>query len=202
VQSPDNNSSCRSPIRRIESASKVLVLLSLLASSVAAACTMISPALPPELADASFAKKQRYRWQEEFQHSDAVLEILVLSVEDLDRSEWPLTRTRVQVLRTWKSDGKPLDIIESGRGGGDCGVGFAVGYRYIVFAGRVTSFWSFLPWAIEPLAAGVYDATYLGRGRTGKSADSSEDVDALVGLLNSLGKQNKSLPNKIMEPTR
>jgi hypothetical protein len=142
--------------------------LALLLPSLGLACS-VAIDYPPELSNASHEEQQQFYWKREFERADAVIEVRVRSVKRHMQMEPPRSTTRVEVLRSWKADGKDLQLIESSLGGGDCGVGFAAGQRYLVFANRNTN--------------GRLDTWAYGTIRVGK------DFDAVIALLDSLAKK-------------
>jgi hypothetical protein len=157
---------------------KTLVLVLLFASPVALACASFL-LLPPELENASPEERHRYEWQTYFKRADVVIEAVVLTVEEMEDSR----AARVRVIRTWKTDGQPLKVIQSGLD--SCGTGFGVGYKFIIFAHRSTSFWSFLPWTTDPLYTGAHTTIYVGQ-------DALTDVDELVAVLDRLAKAHRA----------
>lgn len=87
-----------------------------------------------------------------YQRADVVLEVTVHKIRLTGHSR---SLNSVTVNHVWKTDGKALDLIEAGRGGGDCTIALSVGTTYVIFAQRSDSLWSFLPWVNEPLYAGI-----------------------------------------------
>lgn len=168
---------------------RLLMLALVLTSPPSMACSVVFDD-PPELANASLEERIQYRLSQDFRESAAVIEVLVVSVEIIRwRLESPITRAHVEVVKKWKDDGGDLLTIESlGLGRGDCGAYFEVGSRYVVFADRPESFWSFLPWWNDPLTTWTYGTIYLGRGRTDTTADALYHLPSIVALLDSLAK--------------
>jgi hypothetical protein len=58
------------------------------------------------------------------------------SPEGADRFENPPVRARFQVLDSIKGDPTKVQFLRSGYGGGDCGIPFVVGRRYLVYTSQ------------------------------------------------------------------
>lgn len=125
----------------------------LMVSSASNACTM-AKIIEPECERNPSACVRR-DLGDLYRYADVVLEVTVEKVER------PLFHGRhrsvnsVRVKHVWKADGKPLEAVEAGWGGGDCSIALNVGETYIIFARRMKSLWAFLPWVEEPLYAGI-----------------------------------------------
>lgn len=90
-----------------------------------------------------------------YDHSDVVYELRVQSVRKPLFYGSLRSLNDVKIEHVWKTDNKPLDVLEAGWGGGDCTVALKPGVTYVVFSRRVESKWSILPWLKEPLYAGL-----------------------------------------------
>jgi hypothetical protein len=55
--------------------------------------------------------------------------------QDAPSFENPPVRARFQILDTIKGDPTKIEFLRSGYGGGDCGIPFVVGRRYLVYTG-------------------------------------------------------------------
>ena len=107
-----------------------------------ACCLALAPmvAEPCSCAEQDVAK--------EFAESSAVYEGTVVSID----REAGLVTMRVDTV--WKTDGRDLTLL-SDRANDPCAFPFGRGKRYIVFATRPESLWSFLPRRAEPLGTSV-----------------------------------------------
>jgi len=131
-----------------------LVICILLTVSLSAyACDLVLET-SPMCRDDSYCN-ERYRLAHQYKDSAAVFRATVLSAVRLNRQAWPFSRMTVQIDHVWKTDGGPLDIIESGYGQGDCGIVLKVGRQYIIFAARQSGDVSGTPSKKKPLAIGV-----------------------------------------------
>ncbi|WP_212919089.1 hypothetical protein [Ornithinibacillus bavariensis] len=90
--------------------------------------TVIVLSIPVTSSACSCAEKQSV--EGEFMQSMAVFRGVVIGTKDTSNSK----RVLFDVLENWKGANQSQIIIQTGLGGGDCGIDFQVGEEYLVYA--------------------------------------------------------------------
>ena len=128
-------------------------MILLLGQPIADACTLVNRIEPECEIDPAACERRHLR--NLYERADVVFEVTVQTARELFLDVRRRSLNSVTIEHIWKSDGRPLDLVEAGSGGGDCTVSLSVGTTYVIFAFRRASRWSFLPWVEEPLYAGI-----------------------------------------------
>jgi hypothetical protein len=84
--------------------------------------------------------------EDEYAAVPIIVEAVAVSKERRGEDEL----VHLSVTKVWKTDGGVLDLLVR-TPGAPCERAIGKGRRCIIFAERVSSFWSFLPWVKEPL---------------------------------------------------
>ena len=101
--------------------------------------------------------------------STAVFSGTVLEVISEPNNAFVLVRFKVEIL--WKGNNASQVAIRTGRGSGDCGLPFAVGERYLVYAyGPENALESNICQRTTSLSEAAVDLRILGEGRKAKAA--------------------------------
>jgi hypothetical protein len=132
---------------------KLISTLLLLAPIAGYACSIAILSDPQCVRDQAACARRELRRQ--YDQADVVYEVTVQLVHKpwLDGARRSLNR--VQVVHVWKTDGGHVEELEAGWGRGDCSIALTAGSRYVVFAFRTPSAWSFLPWTKDSLRAAL-----------------------------------------------
>src|SRR5690606_4011189 len=108
---------------------KIIVILSVLLFS-----SLLLTALPSSVSACSCAVVSEP--QTSYNHAEAVFSGKVIDIRRNNRSGYSPLKVYFEVKETWKGINETQVIINTGLGGGDCGVAFEVGKEYMVYASK------------------------------------------------------------------